>query len=72
MQYLAAAKLSAGPYDQAAPTALRQLELEFAPADVSCEEKHIEPVDDVVQAHKKRAFREANAELLRKTQGAGG
>jgi hypothetical protein len=39
---------------------------------VACEEKHIAPVEDVVQADKERAFRDANAELLRRVQGAGG
>ena len=61
-----------GPYDRATLAALRRLELEFASADVACEEKHIVPVEDVVQAEKERAFREANADLLGRVQGAGG
>ncbi len=52
--------------------ALRRLELEVASADVACEEKHIVPVEDLIQAEKERAFRESNAELLRGVQGAGG
>lgn len=61
-----------GPYDRAALAALRQLEVEFAAADVGCEEKRIVPVEDVVQAEKEKAFREVNAELLRRVQGAQG
>lgn len=61
-----------GPYDPAALAALRRLELEFAAADVACEDEHIAPVEDVVQAEKEKAFGEANAELLRRVQGAGG
>jgi hypothetical protein len=61
-----------GPYDRAALAALRQLELEFASADVACEEAHIVPVEDVVLAEKERAFREVNAELLRRLGGTGG
>lgn len=59
-------------YDPAALAALRRLELEFAGADVACEEEHIDPVEDVVQAEKERGFREANAELLRRVKGGGG
>lgn len=61
-----------GPLDEAALAALRWLELEFARADVACEEEHIVPVEDVVQAEKEKAFRDSNAELLRQMQGAGG
>lgn len=61
-----------GPYDRAALAALRRLEVEFASADVACEDEHIAPVEDVVQAEKERSFFERNAELLRRVQGAGG
>ena len=67
-----ASHTSDGPYDPAALAALRRLELEVASADVACEEKHIVPVEDLIQAEKERAFRESNAELLRGVQGAGG
>jgi hypothetical protein len=58
----------------AAPTGGGSVEeqLQFAGADVACEEEQIVPVEDVVQAEKERAFREANTELLRRVQGAGG
>jgi hypothetical protein len=61
-----------GTIDTAALTRLRRLELKFADADVACEEKHIVPVEDTVQAEKERAFREANAELLRSIEPQGG
>jgi len=61
-----------GPVDETALGALRQLELEFAGADVACEDEHIAPVEDAVQAEKEKAFRDSNAELLRRMQGAGG
>jgi len=61
-----------GPVDEAALAALRRLELEYAGADVACEDEHIAPVEDIVQAEKEKAFRASNAELLRRTQGAGG
>jgi hypothetical protein len=61
-----------GPYDQAALDEVRRLEVEFSNADVACEEKHIVPVEDTVRAEKERAFREANAELLRKVKPLGG
>ncbi len=53
------------PIDAAALDELRRLEVELSNADVTCEEKHIVPVEDKVRAEKERAFREANAELLR-------
>ncbi len=61
-----------GPVHPAALAALRRLELEFASADVACEEEHIVPVEDKVSAEKERAFREANAELLRRAKPLGG
>ena len=61
-----------GPYDTAALERVRRLEVEFASADVACEEKHIVPVEDVVRAEKERAFRETNAELLRQVKPLGG
>ena len=61
-----------GPVDETALGALRQLELEFAGADLACEDEHIAPVEDAVQAEKEKAFRDSNAELLRRMQGAGG
>jgi hypothetical protein len=60
------------PVDPAALAALRQTEVEFAIADTSCEEKHIVPVEDAVTAEKEQAFRDANAELLRKVKPVGG
>jgi hypothetical protein len=53
------------PYDPAALAALRRTEVEFANADVACEEKHVVPVEDVVRAEKEKAFRDANPDLLR-------
>jgi hypothetical protein len=61
-----------GPYDKAALEQVRQLEVEFSNADTACEEKHIVPVEDKVRAEKERAFREANAELLRAVKPLGG
>lgn len=61
-----------GPYDPAALTRLRRLELKFADADVTCEEEHNEPVEDVVQKEKEKQFREDNAELLRRVKPGGG
>lgn len=55
-----------GPVDQGALAELRQLEVQFASADVACEEEHIVPVEEVVQEEKEKEFREANAELLRR------
>lgn len=54
------------PVDPAALTRLQQLELKFADADVSCEDEHIAPVEDIVQKEKEQRFREDNAELLRR------
>jgi hypothetical protein len=62
----------AGPYDAAALEEVRRLEVEFSNADVACEEKYIVPVEDTVRAEKERAFREANAELLRTVKPLGG
>ena len=61
-----------GPFDAAALEGVQRLEVEFAGADVACEEKHIVPVEDTVRAEKERVFREANAELLRKVKPLGG
>jgi hypothetical protein len=61
-----------GPFDAAALEEVRRLEVEFSNADVACEEKHIVPVEDTVRAEKERAFREANADLLRKVKPLGG
>lgn len=59
------------PYNPAALAALRRLELEFAAADVACEDQHIADVEEAVQAEKQKAFVEANAELLRRVRGGG-
>lgn len=61
-----------GPYDATALEEVRRLEVEFSNADVTCEEKHIVPVEDTVRAEKERVFREANAELLRRVKPLGG
>jgi hypothetical protein len=61
-----------GSYDRAAMAALQRLEVKYANADVACEEKHIVPVEDVVQAEKERAFREQNADLLSKVKPVAG
>ncbi|MEA2420138.1 MAG: hypothetical protein QOE60_2344 [Thermoleophilaceae bacterium] len=61
-----------GPYDPRALEDARRLEVEFSNADVACEEKHIVPVEDKVRAEKERAFRDANAELLRRVKPLGG
>lgn len=47
---------------------LRRTEVEFAKADSACEEEHLEPVEEVVEPEKERAFREANPDLLRKVK----
>lgn len=60
-----------GSYDPAALTELQGVEVEFAKADTACEEEHIVPVEDVVQAEKERAFVDANAELLRRVKPLG-
>jgi hypothetical protein len=60
------------PLDPAALAALRRTELQFSSADVSCEEQHIVPVEDKVRAEKEKAFRDANAELLRRVKPLGG
>jgi len=54
------------PIDTAALTRLGRLELKLADADVTCEEKHIVPIEDAVQQEKEKQFREDNAELLRR------
>jgi len=59
------------PIDQAALTRVRRLELKFADADVTCEDEHIEPVEDKVQEEKEKQFREDNAELLRRVKPGG-
>jgi hypothetical protein len=59
-------------YDPAALDELRRLEVELSNADVTCEEKHIVPVEDKVRAEKERVFREANADLLRTVKPLGG
>lgn len=61
-----------GPVDTAALDELRRLEVALSTADVTCEEKHIVPVEDKVRAEKERAFRETNTELLRKVKPLGG
>jgi hypothetical protein len=61
-----------GPYDAAALEEVRRLEVEFSNADVACEEQRIVPVEDKVRAEKERAFRDANAELLRTVKPLGG
>lgn len=61
-----------GPYDAGALEQVRRLEVEFSNADVACEEKNIVPVEDKVRAEKERAFRDANAELLRRVKPLGG
>jgi len=66
-----ASRTPVGDYDAAALGELRRTEVEFATADVTCEEKHIGPVEDVVQEEKEREFRDANAELLRRLKPAG-
>ncbi len=58
-----------GPVDAAAQARLRRLELKLANADVTCEEEHIEPVEDAVQKEKETRFREENADLLRRVDG---
>jgi len=60
------------PDDAAALAELGRSEVEFATADAACEEKHIVPVEDAVQAQKEKAFRQDNAELLRKVRSLGG
>ena len=62
----ATSAITEDPYDRAALERVRQLEVEISSADVACEEMHIIPVEDVVRAEKERAFRETNAELLRR------
>lgn len=61
-----------GAVDQGALAELRRTEVELASADVACEEKHVEPVQQGVQAEKEKAFRESNAELLRRVRPLGG
>ena len=59
------------PVDQRALAALRQLEVEFAAADIACEDKHITKVEDVVTKEKEKVFLDANAELLRRVKPGG-
>jgi hypothetical protein len=54
--------------DARALAELRRTEVEFAKADGTCEEEHLEPVEEVVEPEKERAFREANPDLLRKVK----
>lgn len=61
-----------GQYDAAALEEVRRVEIEFSNADVACEERHIVPVEDAVRAEKEQAFRDANAELLRRVEPLGG
>lgn len=59
------------PIDRAALAELQRTEVELSDADVACEEKHIVPVEDAVRAEKERAFRDTNAELLRRVKPLG-
>lgn len=51
-------------YDRAALQALQQEEVATVRADLACEEKHIEEVEDKVLAEYEREFREQHADLL--------
>ena len=54
------------PYDRQALAALQREEVAMVRADVSCEERHIVPVEEKVRAEYEREFREKNAPLLSK------
>ena len=51
-------------YDRAALAALQREEVAMVAADISCEEEHLAPVEDEVQAEAEETFREENADLL--------
>jgi hypothetical protein len=59
------------PVDRAALDRLEQLEVKYAVADTACEEKHLEPVEEVVTEEKEKEFRDRNAELLRQVKPLG-
>jgi hypothetical protein len=60
-----------GSYDTAALAELQRREVELSDHDVQCEHEHITPVETVVRAEKEAAFRERNAELLRRVKPLG-
>jgi len=51
-------------YDRDALAALQRDEVAIIAADISCEEEHLAPVEDKVQAVAEETFREENADLL--------
>jgi hypothetical protein len=51
-------------YDRAALAALQREEVAMVTADISCEKRHISPVEDKVAAEYEAAFREQNAALI--------
>jgi hypothetical protein len=53
-------------YDRAALAALQREEVEMVNADIACEERHIEAVEEDVRAGLEADFRERNADLLGK------
>jgi hypothetical protein len=57
--------------DMAALTALQRREIDLSSKDLACERKHITPVESKVRAEKEAAFRDANADLLRKVKPLG-
>ena len=56
-------------YDAAALRELQQLEVAMVNADIMCEKKHIEKVEEEVAAEYEEQFRERNASLLSKVKG---
>jgi hypothetical protein len=52
------------PYDRAALTSLQREEVAIAQADLACEVKHIEPVEEKVRPQYESEFRERNRSLI--------
>jgi hypothetical protein len=60
-----------GSYDKAALADLQRREVELSDHDLACEREHITPVENVVREQKEDAFRQRNADLLRKVKPLG-
>lgn len=63
---IAAAPDAEPTYDTAALAALQKEEVAMVGADITCEKKHIVPVEEKVRAEYETKFREENADLLSK------
>ena len=57
--------------DRAALNRLKQLEVQYALADTSCEDEHLDPVEEKVTEQKEKEFRDKYAELLRRVKPLG-